>query len=344
MIINGQEHRTVEMDMQTGTVYMIEQNLLPFEFKKIASKTYKETAEHIRIMTVRGAGAIGGTAAYAMAQAVLEAPENGFMDFVTQAKQFIEATRPTAQNLFEATNRVFAKAKISKKAALVEAQEVNDKDVRDAKKIGEFGNALIKDGFRIETHCNAGSLAFVDIGTALSPIYKAHQQGKKVFVYADETGPRNQGGRLTGWELEQAGVPHTIIPDNAGAFYMSQGKVDIMIVGADRIAVNGDTANKIGTLEKAIVAKYYGVPFYVAAPFSTIDFECTTGEQIPIEFRSQTEVTHKSGVDENGEHSTILTLNPGSTAENPAFDVTPAELITGFITEKGILQPYEFIF
>jgi methylthioribose-1-phosphate isomerase len=205
--------------------------------------------------------------------------------------------------------------------------------------IGVYGNELIKDGFTIETHCNAGWLALVDYGSALSPIYAAHNSGKNIHVLVDETRPRSQGARLTAWELNKAGVPHTIIPDNAGAHYMSQGKVDIMIVGADRIAANGDTANKIGTLEKAIAAKYYSIPFYIAAPISTIDLDTPNGKGIPIEERAEEEVIYSYGRDNNGNFHTILTASPGSKASNPAFDITPAELITGIITEKGIVKP-----
>jgi len=337
MNVKGKKYRTIWME--DSSVFMIEQNLLPFEFKIFEAKTYKETCFGISTMIVRGAGAIGAAAAYAMAQAFLEAPENGFWEFLEKAKKDIEETRPTARNLFYAVDRVFEAGKISVENALAEAQKVADKDAEDSQKIGKFGSKLIKDGFNIETHCNAGWLAFVDHGTALSPIYYAHYQKKKVFVYVDETRPRSQGARLTAWELKNENVPHVIIPDNAGAFLMSQGKVDIMIVGADRIAVNGDVANKIGTLEKAIVAKEYGVPFYVAAPTSTFDLECKSGKDIIIENRSQDEVLYQTGINENGEKQKVLVCSPGSDAINPAFDVTDAKYITGIITEKGIIKP-----
>ena len=203
-----------------------------------------------------------------------------------------------------------------------------------------YGNELIKDGYKIETHCNAGWLALVDYGSALSPIYTAFENGKKnIFVYVDETRPRLQGMRLTAWELQQQGISHAIIPDNAGAFYMSKNEIDIMIVGADRIAANGDTANKIGTLEKAIAAKYYGIPFYVAAPSSTFDLNTKTGNEIIIEERDEDEVLYFYGKNKEGKLENVLLSNPGSKAKNPAFDVTPAGLITGFITEKGIIKP-----
>ena len=337
MNVKGKKYRTIWME--GSSVFMIEQNLLPFEFKIFEAKSYKETCIGISTMIVRGAGAIGAAAAYAMAQAFLEAPENGFWEFLEKAKKDIEETRPTARNLFYAVDRVFEAGKISVENALAEAQKVADKDAEDSQKIGKFGSKLIKDGFNIETHCNAGWLAFVDHGTALSPIYYAHYQKKKVFVYVDETRPRSQGARLTAWELKNENVPHVIIPDNAGAFLMSQGKVDMMIVGADRIAANGDVANKIGTLEKAIVAKEYGIPFYVAAPTSTFDLECKSGKDIIIENRSQDEVLYQTGINENGEKQKVLVCSPGSDAINPAFDVTDAKYITGIITEKGIIKP-----
>lgn len=342
MKVKNSNYRTVWIE--GNTVKLIEQNLLPFEFKIHDCKSYKDTCIAIKTMIVRGAGAIGATAGFAMAQAIAEAM--GDRSFMKKAKEQIENTRPTAQNLFYATNRVYNKALNSNNAAgvaLLEAQAIADEDAENCRKIGDFGNTLIKEGMNIETHCNAGWLAFVDYGSALSPIYAAHKAGKKVFVYADETRPRSQGARLTAWELKNEGVPHAIIPDNAGAFYMSQGKVDMIIVGSDRIAANGDVANKIGTFEKAIVAKEFGIPFYVAAPSSTIDKACKTGVQIPIEHRSELEVTHQTGPDSKGIMHTIQVSSPDSPAENPAFDVTPAKYITGIITEKGIFKPAEIL-
>ena len=328
MKVNGQHYRTVWLDGQT--VHLIEQNLLPFEFKIYTAKTYQETCHAIKTMIVRGAGAIGAAAGFAMAQAFLAKADTA------KARKEIEATRPTAQNLFYAVKRVYEATD-----PVVEAQKIADEDAANCKKIGEFGNELIKDGMRIETHCNAGWLAFVDYGSALSPIYTAQQSGKKIFVYVDETRPRGQGAHLTAWELKNENVPHAIIADNAGAFLMSQGKVDLMIVGADRIAANGDVANKIGTLEKAIVAKEYGVPFYVAAPTSTFDLKCQSGKDIPIEERSADEVLYQTGPTKRGKIEQILVCSPGSKAFNPAFDVTPAEYITGIITEKGVIKPQE---
>jgi len=338
MKVNGKNYRTVWME--GNSVFLIEQNLLPFKFETFESISYKQTCVAIKEMLVRGAGAIGTAAGFAIAQAFLEARENGFWQFVKDAKTEIEATRPTAQNLFYATNYVFDAAKMSSdptQSAIEAAQAVADKDADDSRKIGEYGNELIKNNFRILTHCNAGWLAFTDFGTALSPVYAAHQSDKNIFVYADETRPRSQGARLTAWELKNEGVPHLIIPDNAAAHLMQQGKIDIVIVGADRIAANGDAANKIGTLEKAICAKEFGIPFYVAAPTSTFDQNCPTGRDIPIEERDQHEVLYQTGPDDNGIMHRILVCSPGSDAFNPAFDVTPAKYITGIITEKGIV-------
>jgi S-methyl-5-thioribose-1-phosphate isomerase len=293
-------------------------------------------------MITRGAGSIGAAGAYAMLQAVYNnKDEYNLYDELKSAKAKIDSTRPTAVNLFYATKRVLNASKISKEFSISEALAVADECVEQSKKIGIFGNELIKDGYGIETHCNAGWLALVDYGSALSPIYTAFDSGKNIFVYVDETRPRSQGARLTAWELKQHGGPHVIISDNAGAHYMSKGKIDIIITGADRITVNGDTANKIGTLEKAIAAKYYGIPFYIAAPTSTIDTEVKNGSHVEIEERGEEEVLYFSGKQENGKTTEIQVANPGSRALNPAFDVTPAELITGIITEKGIINADE---
>jgi S-methyl-5-thioribose-1-phosphate isomerase len=334
--IGGIDYRTVWMEGRT--VFFIDQELLPFRFSIGKTESYSESCEVIRSMRVRGAGAIGAMAGFAMAQASLAAVPQDYVAFLEKAKQAIESTRPTARNLFYAVERVYTAALETPSAAVAMANRLADQDADDSRRIGELGNELIRDGFRIETHCNAGWLAFVDYGTALSPVYFAHQQGKKVFVYADETRPRSQGARLTAWELGQAGIPHAIIPDNAGAWLMSLGKIDLVIVGADRIAINGDTANKIGTLEKAIAAKAYGIPFYVAAPTSTIDPDCPDGKSIPIEERAEEEVLWMDGMTAEGRHERVLVCSPGSHALNPAFDVTPAEYITGIITEKGIVK------
>lgn len=328
MRVKGKHYRTVWME--GNTVFLIDQNLLPFKFKIVKVKTCRDTCRAIKDMTVRGAGAIGAAAGFAMAQAVLEGKR-------AAGRKEIEATRPTAQNLFYAVERVY-----KAKDAYWEAQAIAREDEESCKRIGEYGNKLIKNGAGILTHCNAGWLAFVDFGSALSPIYAAHRKGKKIFVYADETRPRGQGARLTAWELKNEKVPHAIIPDNAAAHFMSKGEIDLVIVGADRIARNGDTANKIGTLEKAICAKRYSIPFYVAAPSSTFDLKCKSGKQIPIEERNQDEVLYQTGPTKGGKMERILVASPGSAAKNPAFDVTPPELIAGYITEKGLLRPKSF--
>ncbi len=324
MKVKGKAYRTVWSDGRT--VFFIEQNLLPFKFKIIKSTHYLQTCAAIKTMRIRGAGAIGAAAGFAMAQAMLQGVD------LKKARRQIEATRPTAQNLFYAVERVF-------KGGPAEARKIADEDAENCRLIGEHGSRLIKSGMSIETHCNAGWLAFVDYGSALAPIYLARRGGKKVFVYVDETRPRNQGAKLTAWELANEKVPFAIIPDSAGADLMSRGKVDLLIVGADRIARNGDVANKIGTLEKAIAAKEYGLPFYVAAPSSTIDLNCATGKNIPIEERDEQEVLCQTGLTKAGKVETVRVSAPHSRALNPAFDVTPAKFITGIITEKGIFSP-----
>ncbi len=263
MRVAGQEYLTIRLE---GTsVYMIDQNLLPFSFNVKECKTWEETCLAIRNMTVRGAGAIGAAAGFAMAQALIAS------DDPDEAKERIRSTRPTARDLFHAVEVVYEAGRVSVQSAVEAAQALARANIEAAKNIGKYGEPLIADGSRILTHCNAGWLGFVDYGSALSPVYFAHRGGKSVFVYADETRPRSQGARLTAWELANEGIEHRIVPDNAGAYLMSKSMVDLVIVGADRIAANGDVANKIGTFEKAIVAKHFGIPFFVAAPLSTFD-------------------------------------------------------------------------
>lgn len=326
--------------MEGTSVKMIDQNRLPFEFEIHECKTYQETCEAIRNMTVRGAGAIGAAAAYAMAQAFMNiSPDE--VAIIEEARKMIKATRPTAQNLFYAVDRVYAAGKISPEQAKIEALKITVKDMEDCQKIGNYGDKLIANDFRIMTHCNAGWLAFVDYGSALAPIYIAHRNEKNIFVYVDETRPRLQGARLTAWELQQAGVPFTIIADNAGASLMQAGKIDMIIVGADRIARNGDVVNKIGTLDRAILAKTFKIPFYVAAPSSTFDADCRKGTDVVIEERSEDEVLFQEGIDRNGNKVRIRVCAPEVTAYNPAFDITPAKYISGIITEKGIIEANE---
>lgn len=359
MRVAGKHYRTIWLE--GSSVFMIDQNALPFDFKIYEAKNYHDTCHAIVSMITRGAGAIGAAAGFAMAQAFMEGVKGenekwrqgegrGEKDidytleqlaYFSLVRKEIEATRPTARNLFYATEKVYNAGLRSVDEAIQEAQLLADQNIADAKQIGEYGSSLITNGSRILTHCNAGWLGFVDYGSALAPMYIAKKQGKEFFVFADETRPRNQGARLTAWELQNEGIPHKIVPDNAGAYLMSRGMIDFIIVGADRIAANGDTANKIGTFEKAIVAKEFGIPFYVAVPFSTIDFSIADGTQITIEERTEDEVLTCSGPDNEGIMRTIRMASPGSHAINPAFDITPAKYITGFITEKGIIKPEE---
>jgi S-methyl-5-thioribose-1-phosphate isomerase len=335
--VAGKDWRTVWME--NASVFFIEQNLLPFKFRIGSATTYTDCCVAIKTMNIRGAGALGAMAGFAMALAFLEAPEDHFMEFVKKARGDIESTRPTARNLFYATEKVLRAGLKSRDNAIEEAQKLADEDIRNSRAIGELGNQLIMKGNGILTHCNAGWLAFVDYGTALSPVYLAHESGKNIFVYVDETRPRSQGARLTAWELFNAGVPHAIIPDNAAASLMSKGLIHLVITGADRIAANGDVANKIGTLEKAIAAKEYNIPFYVAAPSSTFDLKCRSGAEIIIEERTGDEVLYQEGPDSSGNVHKILVCSPGSPVLNPGFDITPAKYITGIITEKGIIRP-----
>ncbi len=338
MKVQGKDYRTIWME--GSSVFMINQLLLPCRFEIYESRTYQETCTAICKMIVRGAGAIGAAAGYAMAQACLMAPSAEYLDFIAQAREVIETTRPTAHDLFFAARKVFEAGRISPGEALSMAQQIADKNAVDGKRIGEFGQELIPGGCRVQTHCNAGWLGFVDYGSALAPVYLAHRSGKKLFVWVDETRPRNQGARLTAWELQQENIPFAIIADHAGAYLMSKGEVDMVITGADRIAANGDVANKIGTMALALAAAEFHVPFYVAAPTSTFDLSCPDGAAIVIEERSPSEVLFikglRKGTDEMVE---ISVCPPGAQARNPAFDVTPARLIRGIITEKGIISP-----
>jgi len=342
MRVNGKDYRTVRFN--EGTVYLIDQTLLPFEFKIYEASNYQETCHAIRTMIVRGAPAIGAAAGFAMAQAFLEAPEQSFSEYVKKARIEIESTRPTAQNLFYAVHRVYSKAMNDtdpRMTSVAEAQRIADEDVDICRTLGEVGSRLISDNCTIITHCNTGWLACVDYGTALSCVYMARQQGKRVFVYVSETRPRSQGAKLTAWELKNENIPYCIFADGAGAHIMSQNKIDMVIVGADRVARNGDVANKIGTLQLAIAAKEFAIPFYVVAPTSTIDPACESGKQIPIEHRSELEILRQTGLSEEKKRETIFVYPQDFTVTNPAFDITPATYITAIITEKGIVRPAE---
>jgi methylthioribose-1-phosphate isomerase len=335
MLVNGKHYLTVWME--NGVVNMIDQNKLPFSFAVMQCKSWQETAGTIRNMNVRGAGAIGAAAGFAMAQAYIQASGSNKEKHLFEAKKHIGATRPTARDLFYATQKVYEAG--STEQAIETAQQLAAENRNEGKLIGEAGQKLIHDGMGILTHCNAGWLAFVDYGSALSPLYEAKRQGKNFSVFVDETRPRSQGARLTAWELGNERIVHHIIADNAAAYFMQQQQIHLVIVGTDRVAANGDIANKIGTLEKAVLAKTFGIPFYVAAPLSTFDLKCKTGLEIPIEFRDPAEVLCMSGLNPEGRVEEIRVAAPGSTALNPAFDVTPAEFITGFVTSKGIIDP-----
>lgn len=329
------------LNFENGILKLIDQRRLPAELKYVECFTFEDVAAAIRDMVVRGAPAIGVTAAYGVAIGALRAntsSEDAFYKELERICVIMKGARPTAVNLFWAVERIHRKAIADKgnpidsirKALVAEAIEMDREDVEINKKIGANGNELIKEGFTILTHCNAGALATCGYGTALGVIRAAHESGKKISVYADETRPWLQGARLTAWELQQDSIPVTLICDNMAGHFMKAGKIDCVIVGADRIALNGDTANKIGTYTAAVLAKENGIPFYVAAPVSTIDFEMETGDGIPIEERSPMEVTHIRG---------IQIAPEGVAALNPSFDVTPSRYISGIITEKGVIRP-----
>ncbi|MED5370281.1 MAG: S-methyl-5-thioribose-1-phosphate isomerase [Myxococcota bacterium] len=343
MKVDGTPYRTVWMD--GSVVRMINQHLIPHRFEIMDLGDYHQTAKAITVMNVRGAGAIGATAGFAMAQAALSAGDSSFHADMAQAAKVVQATRPTAQNLFYAVRRVLKAIEAqgsdiakARQAAVAEAQDIADDDAACCEAIGQHGAPLVPENARVSTHCNAGWLAFVDWGSALSPVYVAHRQGKKPFVFVDETRPRSQGARLTAWELAKEGVPHAVICDNATGHYLRTGQIDMVIVGSDRIAANGDVANKIGTYTSALAAKAAGVPFYVAAPTTTIDPDCPSGDDIPIEERDQDEVRYTWGWSDDGIFTRVRTVPEESSARNPAFDVTPAELVAGIITEKGVVS------
>ena len=340
MRVHDTPYRTIWMD---GTVVrLIDQNRLPFEFAVVDCRTHRETADAIREMVVRGAPAIGAAGAFAVAQAFAEALAADPWPYAREARDRIAATRPTARDLFAGIEHAWRAAESSPSspadAALAAAQAFADESVESCRRIGQHGAALIGEGARVLTHCNAGWLATVDYGTALAPIYVAGREGKRPHVWVDETRPRAQGARLTAWELSGEGVAHSVIADNAAAWLMSRGEVDLVIVGADRVAANGDAVNKIGTLAKAVCAHEFGIPFYVAVPPSTFDPATPDGASVTIEERAEDEVHFQAGPDEQGTIRRIRVTSPGSTARNPAFDVTPARLVTAYVTAAGVLQ------
>jgi len=345
--VGGEAFEVRTLWREGSTIRLIDQRMLPHKFVIASLENHRETADAIKDMMLRGAGAIGVAGGYGVAQAALEAEHLSFPEFeayLCEAAERLKKTRPTAANLFHAIDRCLktaAKGSVQDrvKAIISEADTNAEDDITASRMIGEHGSALIEDGCRILTHCNAGALAFIDYGTALSPIRFAHGQGKEVFVFVDETRPRCQGARLTAWELEQEGISYALIVDNAAGHFMRRGEVDMVIVGADRVAANGDVANKIGTYEKAVVANENGIPFYVAAPKMTFDLKCENGEEIEIEERGPDEVRWMWGVDEQGDPARVLISEEEATVRNPAFDVTPSKYVAGFITEAGILGP-----
>ena len=335
--------RTVEWDYDRNGLWLIDQRLLPAEFRKVFLQDYREVARAIKDMVVRGAPAIGAAAAFGMALAALHASGSSREALLTfleeEAAPVLKASRPTAVNLFWAVDRVLRAARNAtggpdavREAILREAQRIADEDVETNKRMAEYGAALIEDGDVVIHHCNTGALATVDWGTALGVIRMAHEQGKRIHVLVDETRPRLQGARLTAWELEQYGIPYDIITDNAAGYFLSRGEVQKVFVGADRVAANGDVANKIGTYMLALAAYDNGVPFYPVVPTSTIDLSLPDGQAIPIEERDPAEVLD---IQYRGRPATPA----HASARNPAFDVTPHRLVTAIVTEYGVLYP-----
>jgi len=347
MHINGKAFRTIWFDEKDQAVKIIDQTKLPHKFEVKNLKTVKDAINAIKTMEVRGAPLIGATAAYGVVLAIME---NNDPKFIKKSSEDLIKSRPTAINLKWAVDRMQKKLSGVNnneilKIALDEAQLICEEDVKFCENIGLNGLKIIeeiynkkKDTVNILTHCNAGWLATIDWGTATSPIYHAHKKGIKVHVWVDETRPRNQGASLTSYELNEEGVPNTIIADNTGGILMQRGEVDMCIVGTDRTIATGDVANKIGTYLKALAAKDNNVPFYVALPSSTIDWETTDLKNIPIEERNSEELSHVEGLDENNNVKKVLIYPKKSKAMNLAFDVTPAKYVTGLITEKGICE------
>jgi methylthioribose-1-phosphate isomerase len=344
-------HRTVSFDPAKNEVLLIEQRFLPHSFEIVRTKDFRETARAIKDMIVRGAGAIGATAAYGFAQGLRAFKGSDLTAFDKHSEEVysvLKAARPTAVDPANAMNGMRAQMETlpnvaaKQEIAVTEAEKFAEEDIQHCREIGEQGVHLIREGAKVLTHCNAGWLAFVDIGSATAPIYAAHNCGRKVHVFCSETRPRSQGASLTAWELAQEGVSHQVVTDNAAGHLMQRRQVDVVIVGADRVlGRTGDVANKIGTYTRAVLAHRHDIPFYVAIPLSTIDWEMRSGSDIPIEERDEAEVLGAWGVNAEGKREYVRVANPSSHALNPGFDVTPAELITGIITPAGIFKPGE---
>jgi len=348
MKIAGKQYRTIWFE--NNSVKIIDQTKLPHQFIIKELKTVKDSVNAIKTMEVRGAPLIGATAAYGLALSLIE---NKDQSFLKKSSEDLIASRPTAINLKWAVKRMMKKllgvnSNEILKTALEEAKTIVEEDVNFCKNIGMNGLKIIeniakkkKNTINILTHCNAGWLATIDWGTATSPIYQAHKKGIKVHVWVDETRPRNQGANLTSYELNEEGIPNTVIADNTGGILMQRGQVDICIVGTDRTLSTGDVANKIGTYLKALAAKDNNVPFYVALPSSTIDWSIKDSKDIPIEERDPRELSHIEGLDKDNNLQKILIYPQKSKVLNLAFDVTPAKLVTGLITEKGVCEASE---
>jgi methylthioribose-1-phosphate isomerase len=346
MKVDGKPFRTIWRDAQSGNVAIIDQTKLPHAFVIAELRSVEDAWHAIADMQVRGAPLIGVAAAYGLAMAMRTDPSDANL---VAAADNLATARPTAINLAWALDdmrRVVMPMPASERAerAFARATELADADVAVNDAIGTHGLAIFRElaarkngRFNILTHCNAGWLATVDWGTATAPIYKGHESRLDLHVFVDETRPRNQGAALTAWELAHHGVPHTLIADNAGGHLMQRGEIDLIIVGTDRTTASGDVCNKIGTYLKALAAHDNGVPFYVAAPSSSIDFATFEGADVPIEMRGETEVTHMTGATADGRIETVRIAPEGSPALNPAFDVTPARLVTGLITERGVV-------
>lgn len=357
MNVNGKHYRTIWLkEDDSSVVQVINQTNLPHKFEVLDLSSVEDFRIAIKDMHIRGAGCIGATAGFGMYIAALTINEAQFEDAFVEAGEILKATRPTASNLAWAVERVkkavSAGNSIDEKRsiALKEAQAIADEDAEYCRRIGEHGKAIIEEiskrkkgeTVHILTHCNAGWLAFVDYGSATAPIYAAHDAGVKLHVWVDETRPRNQGARLTAWELGQHGVPHDVIADNVGGHLMQHGMVDMVITGTDRVTRCGDVANKIGTYLKAVAAKDNDVPFYVALPSSTFDFSIRDGlKEIPIEERGASEVKYMRGLGKSGDIEEVLVCPETSTARNWGFDVTPARLVEKLICERGICDASE---
>jgi len=347
MKIEGKEYRTIWFDEQNQVVKIIDQTKLPHQFIVKDLKTVKDAINAIKVMEVRGAPLIGGTAAYGIVLAALESSD---FNFIKQSSEDLIKSRPTAINLKWAVDRMIKKLlKINSdqilNTALNEAKDICDEDEKFCQKIGLNGLKIIekiydkkKNVVNILTHCNAGWLATINWGTATSPIYYAHKKGIPVHVWVDETRPRNQGANLTSYELNEEKIPNTIIADNTGGILMQRGEVDMCIVGTDRTLSTGDVCNKIGTYLKALAAHDNNVPFYVALPSSTIDWNIKDLKDIPIEERNSEELSHIEGIDGEGKVKKVMIYPKKSKAMNLAFDVTPAKYVTGLITEKGVCE------